>query len=387
MLKRVGLILALPLVAMALASCSSTSHQTLAVQIDAATTSTFNLEAIAYFPDKLTAHPGDTLQFHSNFRGEPHTVTFGAMINRGLAALDKLTPQQQQLLREPPPEAKDIPQFFPLGDPATTEPGQSAAQPCFLDSGVPPPTKACPKRAQPDFTGTQAFYSSGWVGADQTYSMKLASDLKPGTYQWICLVHGPEMRGKLTVVAKGQKADKPAAVTSAGQKKLDGFIAKLKPVAAKAGTDAKPGEVSAGIGIPNDRLFPAGGMTFAPKVVSIPVGGTVTWNLSFHTVSFNAPEDARPAFVKAANGTVSFNRKAIEPANSPKPPEPAQGSPNGPPPPVTFDGGTWDGTGFHSSGSANALGDFFYKLTFTKAGTYKYECLIHPDMLGTVKVG
>ena len=92
-------------------------------------------------------------------------------------------------------------------------------------------------------------------------------------------------------------------------------------------------------------------------------------------------------FVKAANGTVSFNRKAIEPANSPKPPEPAQGSPNGPPPPVTFDGGTWDGTGFHSSGSANALGDFFYKLTFTKAGTYKYECLIHPDMLGTVKVG
>ena len=112
------------------------------------------------------------------------------------------------------------------------------------------------------------------------------------------------MRGKLTVVGKGQKADKPAAVTSAGQKKLDGFIAKLKPVAAKAGTDAKPGEVSAGIGIPNDRLFPAGGMTFAPKVVSIPVGGTVTWNLSFHTVSFNAPEDARPAFVKAANGSM-----------------------------------------------------------------------------------
>src|SRR5207244_11180748 len=75
-LKRVGLVLALPLIAMALASCSSTSHQTVAGQIDAATTSTFNLEAIAYFPDKLTVHPGDTVQFHSHFRGERHTVTF-----------------------------------------------------------------------------------------------------------------------------------------------------------------------------------------------------------------------------------------------------------------------------------------------------------------------
>jgi len=176
-------------------------------------------------------------------------------------------------------------------------------------------------------------------------------------------------------------------VTSAGQKKLDGFINKLKPVADKAGSSAKPGEITAEIRLPNDRLFPAGGMAFAPKVVSIPVGGTITWNLSFHTVSFNAPEDARPAFVRSADGTVKFNNKAILPANSPKPPQPAQGGPNGPSPPVTFDGGKWDGTGFHSSGSANALGDVFYKLTFTKAGTYKYECLIHPDMLGTVKVG
>src|SRR5439155_8918692 len=106
MLRRIGAVTVVALLAGMLASCSSTSHQTLAVQVDAATTSTFNLEAIAYFPDKLTAHPGDTLQFHSNFRGEPHTVTFGAMINRGLAAIDKLTPQQQQLPREPPPEAK-----------------------------------------------------------------------------------------------------------------------------------------------------------------------------------------------------------------------------------------------------------------------------------------
>ena len=105
-MKRIGILISVALGSMALASCSSTSHQTLAVQVDTASASTFNLEATAYFPDKLTVHPGDTVAFHSNFRGEPHTVTFGAMINRGLAALDKLTPQQQQLLREPPPEAR-----------------------------------------------------------------------------------------------------------------------------------------------------------------------------------------------------------------------------------------------------------------------------------------
>ena len=30
---------------------------------------------------------------------------------------------------------------------------------------------------------------------------------------------------------------------------------------------------------------------------------------------------------------------------------------------------------------------FTYKVTFSTAGTYKYQCLIHPDMAGTIKVG
>ena len=29
----------------------------------------------------------------------------------------------------------------------------------------------------------------------------------------------------------------------------------------------------------------------------------------------------------------------------------------------------------------------FFKLTFAKAGTYTYKCLIHDGMEGTVKVG
>ena len=52
------------------------------------------------------------------------------------------------------------------------------------------------------------------------------------------------------------------------------------------------------------------------------------------------------------------------------------------------DGGKFDGTGFRSSGFVPPgppplLG---YSLTFTKAGTYSYVCLIHPKMGGVVKV-
>jgi hypothetical protein len=53
------------------------------------------------------------------------------------------------------------------------------------------------------------------------------------------------------------------------------------------------------------------------------------------------------------------------------------------------DGGTWGGSGFHSSGVSpntpeNAAAG--YSLTFSKAGTYQYACLIHPKMVGTVVV-
>jgi plastocyanin len=53
------------------------------------------------------------------------------------------------------------------------------------------------------------------------------------------------------------------------------------------------------------------------------------------------------------------------------------------------DGGSFDGTGFRSTGLVlsfppSLLG---YKMTFTKAGTYGYVCLIHPGMTGSVVVG
>ena len=116
----------------------------------------------------------------------------------------------------------------------------------------------------------------------------------------------------------------------------------------------------------------------------------MTWTvLGPHTISFDAPEDANQARVVAPDGSVHINAKAFVPANSPGQPPPPEGEAPPPGPPILIDGGMWDGEGFISSGIILSFPPqlFQYRLTFATAGTYKFQCLIHPDMEGTVRVG
>src|SRR3954451_4379292 len=375
-------------------SSSSGSAKGPTIQVDN-TSKEVNFESTAYYPKAATVAAGTTLTFHSNFEGEPHTVTFGSSIDAALKVLDALPPEQQQ--GPPPPEvaALKIPFVIPddadFRDPATVKFNQSAAQPCEVAAGeFAPGAEPCPNQKPGPFDGSQTFVNSGLLEPDQDYHLELAPDLAPGSYEFVCLFHGPEMRGTITVVAKdattAQSADD---IKAAGQKELDDDLAKLKPEVDKATTDAQPGEVKAGAGAEN---APIGAMEFFPKEISVPVGGSVTWNLSFHTVAFNAPEDARPDVVKDADGTWHFNAKAFTPVGymPPAPPPPPSGPPasDAPPPaPLSVDGGTFDGSSFYNSGSINSDGEVLFKLAFSKAGTYKYICLIHPDMQGTVKGG
>jgi len=377
-------------------SSSSGSSGNPTIQVDG-TSDEFNFEAIAYFPNEATVAAGTTLTFHSNFQGEPHTVTFGSSIDTALKAFDALPPDQQE--GPPPPEiaALKIPFIIPdeadFSDLANVKFNQSAAQPCVVAAGeFAPGAEPCPNQKPESYDGSQTFVNSGILKGDQDYDLELDAGLAPGTYEYICLFHGPEMRGKVNVVAKdattAQSADD---IEAAGQKQIDDAVAKLKPEIDKATTDAKPNEVKAGVSLEG---APANANDFVPKEISVPVGGAVTWNLSFHTVSFNAPEDARPDVIQDADGTWHFNTKAFTPVGytppAPTPPPADSGPPAsdaGPPPPTNVDGGTFDGEGFYNSGSVDSQGDVFFKLTFSKAGTYKYICLIHPDMEGTVKVG
>jgi hypothetical protein len=70
-------------------------------------------------------------------------------------------------------------------------------------------------------------------------------------------------------------------------------------------------------------------------------------------------------------------------------PPQSNASSNGPPtlaPPT--DGGSYDGSGPRSTGFVVSFPPVLsqFSLTFTKAGTYSYTCLIHPGMDGVVTV-
>ena len=364
--------------------------QTFNIQVDGSTAA-FNAAFDAYFPNELSVHPGDTVQFKLVDRGAPHTVTLGTLVDQGLAAVDKLGPPSPTAPPPPPPaEMLKLPDLLPQG------PGdalQSAAQPCFLASGEPPvaPETACLKeqQQQPAFNGKQTYFNSGWMTSDKVFQVKLSDDIAPGTYRVMCLLHREGMTGKITVVAKGVPVQSPAEAEQKGNKQLADLVTALQPAHDQLRT-ATADQAWAGFGSENVRN--AGINEFSPKPVSIPVGGSVTWTvLGAHTISFNAPQDAVGLRSPAPDGSVHINVKSVAPSNSPgqEPPPPNAPPPAPNAPPTLIDAGKWDGTGFHSSGLILSFPPELaaYKLTFTKAGTYKYVCLIHDNMEGGVKVG
>src|SRR3954451_10094093 len=120
-------------------SSSSGSAKGPTIQVDN-TSKEVNFESTAYYPKAATVAAGTTLTFHSNFEGEPHTVTFGSSIDAAMKVLDTLPPEQQQ--GPPPPEvaALQIPFIIPddadFSDPAAVQLNQSAPQPCVVVAGA-----------------------------------------------------------------------------------------------------------------------------------------------------------------------------------------------------------------------------------------------------------
>lgn len=384
MTRRLALIAGLlSIIASACGTAAPTSGPaTYDVTVDASSPA-FNLQVTAYFPNELKAHPGDTLKFTAIDRGEPHTVTFGTLVD---AAVAKIPPG--------PPVPSLEPYGLPdlIGAPPQLPVSQAAAQPCFLASGA-PPKDACSKDQQKviEFNGTQAFSNSGWLQPKQEYSLKLADTIKPGVYSFICLLHANAMLGKITVVDKGQATQSAGDLKDAAAAQVKARVDALQPAvdaANKATAD------SAFAGVISEKVPDAQAPIFAPKQLTIPVGGSVTWKVfGPHMIAFNASADLVGALAKAPEGTVAVNGKAFAPAGGPGAPPPPAGAapppPNAPPQTIPVVAPGWDGKGLHNSGFFLSFPPTFfsYKLTFTTAGTYPYKCLIHPDMEGTVKVG
>lgn len=353
------------------------------VQIDGKT-DVFHGSFMAYFPKSVMAHPGDTIAFHDNDNGEPHSVTAGTLVEKGLAAADKAGPNAP-----PPPEFASLPVMLPIGP---GDANQAASQPCYLLADTPPtdPAKACPQLKQPDFDGTQTYYSSGAIRPDTTWSMHLSPTIKPGTYRYYCDLHGTDMTGQIVVVAAAQPVPGQAQIDTQARTELQGLIDKLMPdyQAAKAGHAKIPGNLA---GLINETVENAMISEFFPQTVQAKVGQPVTWTvLAGHTITVGGPDPAPPVLLYAPDGVVHLRPELVSPMGGPGAPPPPTNAPppTGPQPTIAINGGSYDGTGEHSSGFIPSFPPqtFTYSLTFTKPGTYTVDCLIHPHMEAKVVV-
>lgn len=279
---------------------------------------------------------------------------------------------------------------------------QNYAQPCFLKQGMPgkDPKKPCSKsqQVQPAFDGTQSFYSSGIIryqGAQgNTFRVPLSKNIKPGTYTFYCAVHGPQQKTDIVVREKGAQSQEE--ITRESRKEIDEVVGPLDDV----WSDAKDGNITLEqgtekitlaapfVGLFSPKAEHAAINEFVPKTLNVKANAPIAWKMmgADHTVSFGVPPYFPPVeFLE--DGTVRLNPK-LEPAAGGARPVPKREGGDGPPSAAQqkVDGGTYDGTGFWSSGLIGAQPYLEYTMRISKPGTYRVACLIHPAMVGNVVV-
>ena len=355
------------------ASPPPSGPQTFTVAVDG-TSSQFSLAADSFFPNQLQVHPGDTVAFKEVDSGEPHTVTFGTLVDQAPATPASPSPSPRG---SPPPVT--LPNIFPATatGPTKGDAVPAAAQPCFLDTGIPPVAGACTS-SQPALSGNQAFYNSGWLSPGTIFQVPLASTIAAGTYHFRCLVH-PAMQGQIQVVAPSTAIPSPSKVLDSGASQLAGLIQSLavtaQDVAAVTGTDVA-GVAQVGV---------AGGFlaAFGPPTLAVKRFQQIAWTLyGQHALAINPPATAQGVLTRSPDGSVHLNAAVDTNTGGQKPPVGAQTRP------VTVSGGTYAGSGFHNSGLLTSYppGLITYTLSFSARGTYTLKCLIHPGMSASITV-
>jgi plastocyanin len=271
---------------------------------------------------------------------------------------------------------------------------QNVGQRCFLKSGAPPdnPKQACTndQQRQPVFDGTYSFYNSGILPYEgprgNTYRVKFSPKTKPGTYYFYCAIHGPNQLSEVVVKPAGSKVPSASSIAHQGRKAADEEIAPLRKTyrdAVKNGKVDIDGKKVSGpfAGLPSST---EGSINeFLPRTLHVKVNEPITWKIagSDHTISFDVPPYL-PIVEFKPDGTIQFNKKVRDQAGGAPavPDEGDEGQPH------KIDGGTYDGTGFWSSGVVGGDPYREYTLRISKKGTYNYACLIHPRMIGKVVV-
>ena len=308
----------------------------------------------AFFPASLRIRAGDTVTWKIN-SDEPHTATF--------------------LAGEPPP-----PDPIPIPDGGPTD--------IMLN-----PKSFFPSRA-PDapvetYDGT-AYRNSGFlsngtvVPPNESYSLTFD---KPGTYEYICLIHPTTMIGEI-IVAEANVADVPSQgeIDAMAEAEMAPLLEQAEEIRAAASSSnmvrSAPG--------PNDTTIwyiPAGATgtdrrieiyDYFPKNLSIKQGDQVIWtSVFFHQVILHPGQPAPPFVVPTEVEGQPVPNLVVSPE-------------------VAFPvipAGEFDGAQFFSSGLIGTLGGPLpggttFALTFSEPGSFDYVCSTHLPlgMEGTITV-
>jgi plastocyanin len=314
-------------------------------------------DALAFFPRALTIHAGDTVTWQLFGL---HTITFAGPHH-------------------------SYPFIVPMGKQPLTKDADGSA---FWWSGklpvlgispmalVPQGSSEISSPAQVRSSGLLRVFTAKPGSPPAPYQLTFA---KPGVYHYQCAVH-PGMRGVVIVLPSGKSGPSAHQEAVATQRAVGRAVADMHSL-----TSTKPAAplrvlVGAGHNSTGAELT-----AFFPSQLSVKVGQTVTFvnhdQTDIHTVTFG-PEKLRSGIEKsfaAPRGHGVF----LNPLGA-LPSDPPAG-------PVAYDGHN-HGNGYLNSGilqpqaAPKAAGPKTFRVTFTKPGVYHYECVVHPNMDGTVVV-
>jgi plastocyanin len=322
------------------------------------------LQLLAYFPQNLRIHQGDTVNFKLN-GDELHTVSFTSGFDPGPAGVS--SPLD--------PAGVRIPAF-------SVSSGGSPA----LNPQVAWPTRARGALVE-RYTGT-GFISSGLfadeplapgTGLNETFQVQFPT---AGTFSYICLVHPDRMRGSVEVVAASASVPDQTAVDTQASAEVAALTRVVNAAKAQGETPARRDSLANGS---SNWYVRAGGqdnmsydpraqvLDFQPKNITIGSGDTVTWSSRyFHTVSFVPAPPSPEFFTEGAGGSPPAIMLDPVTVNAARP------------------AATYDPTQYFNSGLLGQFGTIgdAWSLTFTQPGTFTYVCLIHDDvgMKGTITV-
>lgn len=215
------------------------------------------IDVMAYFPDSLRIHVGDTVHWAQNSH-EIHTVSFLA----GGSAPALLVPAPQ-------PNALNSPLMVnpAVGFPASPAGGLYDGS-TYANSGVMSLDPGSPTSFDLTFT-------------------------KAGTYAYLCLVHGVMMSGTVTVVDASVQIPSPRHVALYARRQVHQAMSKA-PAAFKAARSLVPPPMHNADGTTTYHVlvgYESGQldlMRFFPSRLVVHPGDTVVWMLNFppHTITF-----------------------------------------------------------------------------------------------------